>query len=374
MEQNSDINSMNQLQEKLSKINLLTPPNSNTGSPKYSCSQKPFIGKLIEILNDESNSNIISWNYSGTSFIVKDPDAFSQVILPKYFKSNNFNSFVRQVNMYNFHKVKNANFKGANCNPVYEFENENFIRDKPYLLNNIKRKVNERDDDIQEQFYDLQKKYSDLYAYVKILQESLFKVIEDNRNLTSMLENLKIYMDKKIDYTDKKIEYTDKKINNFIKVQNNNMNNNLLNIPENIYSNNISSSNENYATRSPYILGINGKLQEIPSPSFNLSPSINSVNSINSISTIDSPLISLVPSIIENNNNDINSDNVNPIIINASNINLENLNSNYGNNIENQYLGLGNTEYRCLSPVNSDLSEEIYSNQSGIAYIENFKE
>jgi len=30
-----------------------------------------------------SNSNLISWNQAGTSFIVKDTDTFSQVILPK---------------------------------------------------------------------------------------------------------------------------------------------------------------------------------------------------------------------------------------------------------------------------------------------------
>ncbi|ORX78197.1 winged helix DNA-binding domain-containing protein, partial [Anaeromyces robustus] len=103
-------------------------------------SQRQFITKLLEILNNELYSDIISWNNFGTSFIVKKVDSFSQIILPKYFKSNNFNSFIRQLNMYNFHKVKNANFKGTKCDPVWEFENENFIRNKPELLKNIKRK------------------------------------------------------------------------------------------------------------------------------------------------------------------------------------------------------------------------------------------
>ena len=42
-----------------------------------------FVGKLVEILNNVSNSNLISWNQTGTSFIVKDSETFSQVILPK---------------------------------------------------------------------------------------------------------------------------------------------------------------------------------------------------------------------------------------------------------------------------------------------------
>ncbi|ORX83387.1 winged helix DNA-binding domain-containing protein, partial [Anaeromyces robustus] len=98
------------------------------------------------ILNDMSNSNLISWNQSGTTFIIKDTETFSQVILPKYFKTNNFNSFVRQLYMYNFHKVRNTNTKiSIDDYQSCEFENENFIRDKPYLLTNIKRKINEKD-------------------------------------------------------------------------------------------------------------------------------------------------------------------------------------------------------------------------------------
>lgn len=63
-----------------------------------------FIDKTYEILEVSSlliqtpeNENTISWTARGTSFVVKDVVAFSNNILPKYFKHSNFSSFVRQV-------------------------------------------------------------------------------------------------------------------------------------------------------------------------------------------------------------------------------------------------------------------------------------
>jgi hypothetical protein len=53
---------------------------------------------------------LISWSKAGDVFCIFDPIKFSQVILPLHFKHNNWQSFVRQLNMYGFHKVRKIRF------------------------------------------------------------------------------------------------------------------------------------------------------------------------------------------------------------------------------------------------------------------------
>lgn len=60
------------------------------------------------MLEDKSYNHIVSWGINGETFVVKDPTEFSKIILPKHFKHSNFASFVRQLNKYDFHKLRNA--------------------------------------------------------------------------------------------------------------------------------------------------------------------------------------------------------------------------------------------------------------------------
>lgn len=62
--------------------------------------------KTYRILEDKKNSDIIEWTDNGNCFIVKNKDLFENEILPKYFKHKKFSSFVRQLNMYDFHKIR----------------------------------------------------------------------------------------------------------------------------------------------------------------------------------------------------------------------------------------------------------------------------
>ncbi|CAK4030998.1 heat shock factor 1-like [Lecanosticta acicola] len=66
----------------------------------------PFVQKLSSFL-DSGNTELIRWSDDGRSFIVLDEDEFARTLIPELFKHNNYASFVRQLNMYGFHKTVN---------------------------------------------------------------------------------------------------------------------------------------------------------------------------------------------------------------------------------------------------------------------------
>jgi osomolarity two-component system response regulator SKN7 len=63
------------------------------------------------MLDDQSIANVVSWGPAGDCFVVKDMNEFTKSILPRMFKHSNFASFVRQLNKYDFHKVRFVNTK-----------------------------------------------------------------------------------------------------------------------------------------------------------------------------------------------------------------------------------------------------------------------
>ena len=60
-----------------------------------------FLLKLYQILETNEFHNIIEWGENGRFFVVKNMNEFTDKVLPKFFKHNNYSSFVRQVS-YNF--------------------------------------------------------------------------------------------------------------------------------------------------------------------------------------------------------------------------------------------------------------------------------
>merc|ERR1712228_892315 len=66
-----------------------------------------FLQHIWTMLHDSSLNHIISWHSTlNHAFVVHKQNLFCQQILPKFFKHNKFTSFVRQLNMYQFHKLR----------------------------------------------------------------------------------------------------------------------------------------------------------------------------------------------------------------------------------------------------------------------------
>ncbi|KAF9274879.1 hypothetical protein BGZ68_000281 [Mortierella alpina] len=64
-----------------------------------------FVDKLFKMVEDPTIQHLISWAKEGDMFYVYNCIKLSDTILPKFFKHNNWQSFVRQLNMYGFHKI-----------------------------------------------------------------------------------------------------------------------------------------------------------------------------------------------------------------------------------------------------------------------------
>ncbi|XP_057379463.1 heat shock factor protein-like isoform X5 [Daphnia carinata] len=101
-----------------------------------------FLGKLWKLVEDPSTNHLISWNANGMSFTIRDQARFARELLPLYYKHNNMASFVRQLNMYGFHKVVSVDSGGLKLDKdEMEFAHMYFLQGQEFLLEHIKRKI-----------------------------------------------------------------------------------------------------------------------------------------------------------------------------------------------------------------------------------------
>lgn len=134
-----------------------------------------FLIKLWKLVEDSKCDDLICWNSTGTTFLIRDQTRFSKELLPLYFKHNNMASFIRQLNMYGFRKVVNVEQGGLRMEKdEIEFQHMYFLKGHEYLLELIKRKAS----------------MNKTPEEVKIQPEIVSKIIFDVKSLHGKQENL----------------------------------------------------------------------------------------------------------------------------------------------------------------------------------------
>ncbi|KAF9462709.1 hypothetical protein BDZ94DRAFT_1260572 [Collybia nuda] len=102
-----------------------------------------FLQKLFEMVNDPNNVELIRWSDAGDTFFVLDHERFAREVLGRWFKHQNFSSFVRQLNMYGFHKIPHLQqgvLRSDTDTEFWNFAHPHFHRGQPDLLCLIQRK------------------------------------------------------------------------------------------------------------------------------------------------------------------------------------------------------------------------------------------
>ncbi|KAM8711185.1 hypothetical protein ACLKA7_000337 [Drosophila subpalustris] len=135
-----------------------------------------FLAKLWRLVDDPDTNNLICWSKDGRSFIIQNQAQFARELLPLNYKHNNMASFIRQLNMYGFHKITSIENGGLRFDrDEIEFSHPCFKRNYPYLLDHIKRKISNT-------------KSVDEKSVLK--QETVSKVLSDVKAMRGRQDNL----------------------------------------------------------------------------------------------------------------------------------------------------------------------------------------
>lgn len=136
-----------------------------------------FVKKLFQMLLEDKYMNVVRWTASGDSFVVMDTNEFTKEILPRHFKHSNFASFVRQLNKYDFHKVKISNDKKQHYeygDDAWEFQHPEFRKNDVNALENIRRKAPTK----KEPAYEANPHYDQQIA---LIRQELSQLREENK-------------------------------------------------------------------------------------------------------------------------------------------------------------------------------------------------
>jgi len=328
--------------DNIQSINNQTISN-NENSSKIKIEEKNennnFLFQLKKILDNPKYYNIIKWDLTGKFFIIKNINEFTEKILPIYFKHKNYSSFVRQLNLYDFHKLKSEN--GSQV-----YQHRLFVKNKSYLIESIKRKINNNN---KKDVLNIDNKLNkNKIEENKTIFDNIYNELNSNKKISK--QSLKKHLNILLEQTNqsvKKQEILSKKFDE------------------------LSNKNENYLNQNQIILNdiikkvhYNNKLETVILFILELI--------MNKKKLIDKPIIlpknnnnviiPLPPKNEKENNNNIEKDNINNISGNTSNI-FKDINSgnsiNYFNSENNSYLN--ETFFNLTNDILSEINLENIS-------------
>ncbi|XP_039449165.1 heat shock factor protein isoform X3 [Culex pipiens pallens] len=144
-----------------------------------------FLAKLWRLVEDPETNDLISWSTDGRSFIIQNQAQFAKELLPLNYKHNNMASFIRQLNMYGFHKITSIDNGGLRFDKdEMEFTHPCFQKDHPYLLEHIKRKIANSKQQQQQQ----QQQQQDDKSSTKV--EAVNRVLSEMKNMRGRQDSL----------------------------------------------------------------------------------------------------------------------------------------------------------------------------------------
>lgn len=145
-------------------------------------------------MQNEELADVVAWTSTGDSFLIRNVSRFTEEVLPAYYKHHNMASFIRQLNIYSFKKVRHADGENVYAHP-------HFIRGKPHLIKHILRKSREEkeatapalvpldvNDKTGREIAELRSKQRNLYDMCRQFLFHNKKLLEENDALVHKLE------------------------------------------------------------------------------------------------------------------------------------------------------------------------------------------
>lgn len=161
-----------------------------------------FPEKLFNILNNKKNKSIIHWDKEGKVVVIENKTKFSKEILQKKFLHNNYDSFIRQLNLYGFEKLPNIEtsekdkFFLENFSKNLTIDDIKKIKRKIKIIEHInlpkekeeKKEANENDKKIDEFLIEINEEKNDyvlIEKYKSIINDD--NIIINNKLITNIL-------------------------------------------------------------------------------------------------------------------------------------------------------------------------------------------